>query len=573
MDLKFVFGLDHKPLTTGIEYCKGAIGDFKHSASQLGELTKVGDALKLLGVSFAAFKSIEGIGEGLKSVFESGKTLRAESKATSESITSLVALKKAYQEVGMDAGGLQGNLAMLQSALGGVNAEGEPTKHIFDQLGLSVENLKGQSAVDQFRAIGTAISGLATQADKMAAVKAIFGRQGAPMLNILADPKAIDEASKSTAEKAAILERDAALFTRVTNQFEAIGVKTQGIFLGMAGPIASSLEPLLDSIKKIDAIDIGKKIGSQVTVLTAAIGQGKFSDLMQKELDVVGMYGSNVMTGIVNSFVDGFAAAGKNITATLLDAFKSPIAWFQARVEATASLMDPKSPEQLSAVAARPLLESQQDAYEDQLKEASSKGDNAGVLSAQAKLKPVMEALNNIAKVLTGGSVEERYQRILKDGVKIATASGIESSDDLRAAARDQSAKASQTFGDTVAGGKDAPYSADKIANAKSDRDSFAKSITDAIKPVMSGEEKETPGTKSLEGWKAEKQAAIKPMDSDRLAKIGGFVGGSGPANDHARRTADAAGAILTWAQQVSQQGIKIMTQPTLGSQGGEAYA
>jgi len=570
MDLKFVFGLDHKPLTTGIERCKGAIGDFKHDAAQLGELTKVGDALKLLGVSFAAFKSIEGIGEGLKSVFESGKALRSESKATGESITSLVALKKAYQEVGMDAGSLQQNLAMLQSALGGVNAEGEPTKHIFDQLGLSVENLKGQSAVEQFHAIGTAISGLATQADKMAAVKAIFGRQGAPMLNILADPKAIDEASKSTAEKAAILERDAALFTRVTNQFEAIGVKTQGIFLGMAGPVASSLEPLLDSIKKIDTIDIGKKIGSQVSVLTAAIGQGKFSDLMQKELDVVGMYGSNVMAGIVNSFVDEFAASGDSITATLLRAFEGPLSYFQACIETDMDLMKPKN---LKAQAELIHLEGRTGRDNEQLQISAKSHDQVGI---EFYIKDLNEASARAAQIEKENRVKSPQER-MTEGVRKASLFNLASgkamtADDFDAEAAARRKRGNNTFSQTATGGEGAPYPSSVIANAKNIAVAAGAAITAGIK-AATPEESATPGTKSLEGWKAEKQAAIKPMDSDRLAKIGGFVGGSGPANDHARRTADAAGAILTWAQQVSQQGIKIMTQPTLGSQGGEAYA
>ena len=61
----------------------------------------------------------------------------------------------------------------------------------------------------------------------------------------------------------------------------------------------------------------------------------------------------------------------------------------------------------------------------------------------------------------------------------------------------------------------------------------------------MLGDGKLEPGSNHLAGWKESKQAAIKPMDADRLAKIGGFVGGSGPANDYARKTADTSVAIL----------------------------
>jgi hypothetical protein len=267
--LEFVMGLNARPFADGAAHVKREIAEIKDSAVRVGELSHLGDALGVLGVSFAAFKSVEGVSDTFKEIFEQGKQLRAEATATGESITNLITIQKAYQDVGMDPGSAVTNMAMLQNALGGVNAEGEPTKKIFEDLGLSMDRMKSEDYPTQLREIGVAISGLATQSDKMAAVRAIFGRQGANMINILSDTNAINEAAKVTAEKAAVYEKNAALFTKVTNDFEMVSAKTKGFFLGAAESAANQLSPVLEEVKSIDTIKIGEKVG---TGLGNAIG-------------------------------------------------------------------------------------------------------------------------------------------------------------------------------------------------------------------------------------------------------------------------------------------------------------
>ena len=204
---------------------------------------------------------------------------------------------------------------------------------IFDQLGISLDRLKGEDAVTQFKEIGTAISSLATQSDKIAAVRAIFGRQGANMINILSDPKAIEEAAKSTAEKAAVYEKNAALFTRVTNEFEAIGVKTQGFFLGAAEGAADALEPILKEIKSIDTIKIGKGFGEAMKAGMEAFSEGQISDLLNPQFDVVSAYGSNALAASVASLPDVFRGVCKKMESMLMDAFHKPIVDLQAIID------------------------------------------------------------------------------------------------------------------------------------------------------------------------------------------------------------------------------------------------
>ncbi len=155
--------------------------------------------LSLVGVSFAAFKGAEGFADALRGVFDAGKELKTLHAITGQSITDLVTLRKAFQEVGLAPESVEDKLVKLQKALGGVNEEGQPTGFMFQRLGLNIANLRGESAVQQLRQLSTAINGLGTDAERTAAVTAIFGRGGADLKALFANPEAIDEARKSLA--------------------------------------------------------------------------------------------------------------------------------------------------------------------------------------------------------------------------------------------------------------------------------------------------------------------------------------------------------------------------------------
>lgn len=170
------------------------------------------------------------------------------SAITGQSVSDLVTLRKAFKEAGLSPGSLQHNLVLLQKSLGGVNEEGLPTAFAFRQIGLSIDSLKDLSATDQINQIGGAISKLPTQAERTAKAMEIFGRGGAEMLVLFSNPKAIEEAKANVGGYAAIMERNAGLFTKITNTLEALSMKVKGFFIGFADKVGPSLLPLLEKL-------------------------------------------------------------------------------------------------------------------------------------------------------------------------------------------------------------------------------------------------------------------------------------------------------------------------------------
>ena len=551
--LEFVMGVDSKPFVTGVDRGKAALNEFKHQAVDLGEMTKLGDALKVLGVSFAAFKSIEGIGEGFKSIFEQGKALRAENKATGESITDLITLQKAYKEVGLDPSGLQQNLTMLQAALGGVNAEGEPTKVIFDQLGLSLDRLKGEDAVTQFKEIGTAISSLATQSDKIAAVRAIFGRQGANMINILSDPKAIEEAAKSTAEKAAVYEKNAALFTRVTNEFEAIGVKTQGFFLGAAEAAAHTLEPALEEIKKIDTIKIGEKVG---TGLGNAVANFR-KDFAESIDQVAGLTVSLLAIGFSPSILKPLAVELTSIASKFGDQIRRAITGAKEG-ETSQQTIDKGGiwgGVERVWTGAQSGIQTGIESLMETLGEIESHrvhinpdGSERPETDAEFRVSGAYDLRN-----FHPGSYSENLRQIRGSSVE---QQGDESRKELgnpaKVLAEELKKQISQVFASSSL------FKGSMIAHSpeEEDRASTLKKFSLAGVNVK--------GDSSRHG--------AKEQSSDRLAKIGGLIGGGGPAAEHARRTADATVDLRNLLKSAIQSGIKIIAPP-VGTATSDAIA
>lgn len=312
---------DSSQFTGGLKQAQNAMGALKSATSALAV------PLGVLGMSFAAFKSVTGIMDGLKASMELGKELKTQSAITGQSVRDIVILKKAYSESGLEAGSLTQTLSMLQASLGGVSEEGQSTKYIFEQLGLSIDNLKGQSSVVQLDSIGKAISRLGSQESKMAATRAIFGRSGAQMLALFNNPNAIEESTKRTATVADLYQRNAAIFARVTNSLEAVGGKVKGMFAGLAETAAPALESVLKKLQAINTVKIGQELGKgikdAIDLMLVAFETGNLGELVGLSLEI------------------GIFKVLPKIEAAMLAAFMAPVAAVTAGMETAMHMMDP----------------------------------------------------------------------------------------------------------------------------------------------------------------------------------------------------------------------------------------
>jgi hypothetical protein len=498
-----------------------------------------------LGVSFGAFKSAEGIVEGFKGVFETGRELKAQAAITGQSIRDLVVLRKTWALAGQDVGSLTTTLGLMQNALGGVNDEGQPTKKVFEELGLSIEALKGQSAIQQLAAIGKAIRNLGDQESKMAATRAIFGRGGAGVLAIIQDPKIINQAAAMMGETADVYQRNAAHFADLANQIESIGTKVKGIFVGAAGDVAPAIEPILAKIRSIDTVGAAKKIADTITqyvqVLYAAFQSGDLGKLLSLGLQAgIEDAAPKMENRLITIFKNALTFLGDGLKK-LKDGELSGLSRLKQGVKMViAGDAIRREKQQESADQARlRQMESKLTAYDKGytlVSRGNDKFDNVANNPEYQALKAKVHA--ELAKI---GADEAKLQSKLTKQQR-TTPKGL---------LGEKSVNPWKEFNA-------------EWARQKAKVKAALAGATDASAPGGSGKFE---AVKDI----ADK-ARGKDAEADRLAKIGLFVGGASPQNDHARKIADNTGKLVQIFTEVRDLDRGILDAMGRGGAGAAAW-
>jgi hypothetical protein len=443
--------LDNRGFTAPLRQAEGLIS---------GTVGKLGAALAGIGIGFGAFKGIEGFVGAIKDVAEGGLALQKLSGVTGQSVHDLVILQKAFRDVGGDAEGVQSALFMLQKSLGGVNAEGQPTKKIFEQLGLSIDALKGQSGIDQIEAVSLAINQLADQESKAAAASAIYSRFSAKeMLALAANPHAIREAAEAYSELATVQQKNSVAFAQLALSMEKLKGKLASTFVGITAQIAPQLNALLTSIRKsFDALDIGKKIGDMILTGFEAAKAGKLGEL-------IGL---------------GVAAGLEKVTPQIKQVLEGPLNQWSAGVQAR----------------------------------------------MEAMLHPSFGVMSVLQPDRMKRMVENRQKEILAE-------------------------RAAQSPGEAPHEAQDA---FNKLVDSLAPAVQKTRELSDAVTGLKEKEGEAAGGTGSgtfsLSDLAKQSAEGAKLTEGDRLAKIGGFIGGG--ANrmmDYARRTADNTQKLVDMAK------------------------
>ncbi|MGA3172497.1 MAG: hypothetical protein ABSE62_15955, partial [Chthoniobacteraceae bacterium] len=512
--------------TTGFE---NPLASARAGLSKLREtMSTLGAPLAALGAGFAAFKSAEGFAEGMRGMFDLGHELGAQARVTGESIKSLVVLRQAYKEAGLDAGSVTTSLVMMQRALGGVNEVGQPTKKIFEQLGLSMTQLKGMGAIEQFKAISKAISNLGDQASKTAAITAIFGRGGAEMEALLGNPDAIKEAAKAVGNMGDVMQRNADLFGKVSNGFENLQLVSQKFFAGMDEKVGPMLDEVLTKINSIDLSKLGEQVGTAVATLYNVFKGGAFGKLVSLSLQGGVASGlsllsdQNFWSGVWNLVKGTF----DGLDVIVLEAFKPAMTALMATAQqAVATLSGGKIDPQRDAARAQntsameEMISINKQRTRLDLTEESGPALDEKLKKLQKLYAQASADFDSSAGMVNNPTVADRYNFMAGQG-------GI--MDDIEAQKRQGAGKNNATG---LAQLKEAMRAMKDVApEIKAQINAIIgkyKPVTGAASPGVTPAQ----GTGKFDALKnlMDSQRGRKDEESDRLAKIGLYIGGSSP--------------------------------------------
>jgi len=321
----------------------------------VGLLKPVGIAIGSVGLAFGALDRFFKI--GITSAIEMGDEMKNLAGRTGASIPFLYDLQKLLKNSGVSS--MSGAVALqnMQRALTGVNADGEPTNDMLARLKLNVDDLMKMTPEQQFLAIGDAISKLSTSAEQTAASFAIFGRAGASLKGVFKESGFAELGTKQS-QTGISLAKNAENFSKISAKLRDSGSFFRGFFIEMAGAVAPSILELFKLFEGGDMLaGFGAKLGEQirfgVEILTGAFKSGMIFDLLKASFETAGIvledllqrsftFASNLLKKLLEADVStaflsgiGNAIIGSLsiIAGTLVKAFATPIAYFQAGIQ------------------------------------------------------------------------------------------------------------------------------------------------------------------------------------------------------------------------------------------------
>ncbi|MGC3991672.1 MAG: hypothetical protein QM796_18675 [Chthoniobacteraceae bacterium] len=532
-------------------------------------------------------EGLKSVGEGIKQAAETGKQLGTLSSSTGESVSSLVTLKDAFEESGAGSEALQGSLGALKTALGGTNEDGQSTGNAFAKLGLNLQQLRSQSTAQQFQQIGEALNQLPSHAERSAAAMEIFGKQGADMMALFANPAVFASSQQAMQDYGDVMERNTGISTALVNGLDHVSQQGQHLFAGMLDALGPAILPVIERMEKVDLTHLGQQIGSIGRLVVEAFDGGKLGQLLWTGLAAGSTRVFNVLTGsfaallasvgtllveeIKTAFTafthlgdifvivkDGLIGAIEAAGGILLEIFKKPIAYMQAGLEVAIQ----KTMETMGKIPGVGKMlglgdfkaQSWHELYAQHVKDNEDISDQAVTGAsdhfgaAGGATSHYLEAQNygqKIADVVNSAKAASQFGQLIDP---TATDSALKSvvTPLLQSAAQKDQKKREElnphASPPAHPAAKPAPPPVIKVpasvpaANAKNQQSLQSAATTPSGSP-------------------AQNQPKIqKPPEVDRLAKMGLFIGRGGPAGEsHARDTARNTGSLLTEARRQTE--------------------
>lgn len=308
-------GADTTLLGRGLGMAENAIGKFSKKVGSFG-LGALTAGTAALGAGFI------GAAAGIKQVLDVGGRLSDVSANTGLLAGEVAVMEKAFSDAGLSIGNVPKAVNKMQRSIVDASEGNQTIAESFERLGLSLTELRTQSPAKQFETIAAALSAVEDPAERTARAMEIFGKSGASLGAVFADPKAFANASATLGDQAKILNENAAIFDRASDLLGSIGTKLQGLFAGMAEKITPTLLAVLEELNKIDLAKYGQAVGEVVAVLAEAFSSGKIPELLKLGLLGAAQKFSGEMVRGVVSYGAALGELFRRLPAAMMEAVK-----------------------------------------------------------------------------------------------------------------------------------------------------------------------------------------------------------------------------------------------------------
>lgn len=256
-----------------------------------------------------------------------GDELDKMSQRTGVTVEALSELKFAAGQAGTSLETVERGVRFLQKTLAAAQGGSKQAAEAFRSLGLSIDLLSGLSPIQQFEAIGTALSNISDQPTKTALAMKLLGRAGVDLLPLLSDLEKLRQKARDLG--LVMSEESAKSAAELNDAFGEVSSAVGGLSNALGASIATPLTRLLNLLR--DAVIVTKQ--------WAAENNGLLATLAGLGAGILGIGAGLIGTGQV---IQTLASAGELLTKqlpTLVKAFSTAVAFLSpyARIIALVS--------------------------------------------------------------------------------------------------------------------------------------------------------------------------------------------------------------------------------------------
>lgn len=287
-------------------------------------------------IAAAAFTS------AVKEMYDLGGSLSDLASRTGIAVGELAILQRAFKDNGLAAEKVGPIINKMQKGITDFGAGLSTQVRAFERLGISYDQIREKSPLQQFQMIQTALAGVSNQSVRTATAMEIFGRAGGELQALFDDAGAVEKATKSLGSAADILERNAQTFDRISDLMQSATANLKLFVLGVAEVAAPKILAALEKFDSIDFADLGVRfvkglnlanvlsvMKATFDVAVAYLGNG----LAKVFQEAARMWGDDMMSALddfIFSFKERFSRGVKDGLKTAFTSKLGPLGFAKA---------------------------------------------------------------------------------------------------------------------------------------------------------------------------------------------------------------------------------------------------
>ena len=232
-----------------------SLGKIGIAAGVAGVAVKAGMAL-----AEGAMDAARAVADGFGQAIDLGADLDDLSSRTGETAGNLVLLQRAFVNAGVSSDKMAPSINKLQKFMADAAAGGAAQAATLDALGISMADLAGKTPTEQMQIFASKIGSISDPSERARAAMEVFGKSGGELLPLLNNfSTQMDGARNQLGSLPGVMDRSAAAFGVLSENFETIGTKTKEFAAGFIEAALPALNTFTSALTGVDAAGWGQK--------------------------------------------------------------------------------------------------------------------------------------------------------------------------------------------------------------------------------------------------------------------------------------------------------------------------